>query len=230
MRAAHDPSPVNPVRSSAAGRSAVIVDSLEVLRVGLSRVLEELDVRVSASVSDVRDGARIARDRSADLLIVGKQPNLKPKRALNEAKRHEAALRVLMLIDAASAEETAWLISHDVDGLLLRSAGVADMKDAVRRILSGERAISPVFTAASIGRVGPVQGDEAVTSARAGLSTKELEVLAELASGATYKEIAENLIVTQATVKTHLVHIYRKLGVANRQEAVARGLALGILG
>lgn len=135
-----------------------------------------------------------------------------------------------MLIDAASAEETAWLISHDVDGLLLRSAGVADMKDAVRRILSGERAISPVFTAASIGRVGPVQGDEAVTSARAGLSTKELEVLAELASGATYKEIAENLIVTQATVKTHLVHIYRKLGVANRQEAVARGLALGILG
>jgi ATP/maltotriose-dependent transcriptional regulator MalT len=61
------------------------------------------------------------------------------------------------------------------------------------------------------------------------LTAKELEVLARLAEGKSNQQIAEALFVTAATVKTHLSNIYGKLGVANRREALARALALGLL-
>jgi ATP/maltotriose-dependent transcriptional regulator MalT len=75
-----------------------------------------------------------------------------------------------------------------------------------------------------------MESDLPSSSSQSALSPKELEVLAELATGASYKEIASALTVSQATVKTHLVHIYAKLEVKNRNEAVTRGLALGLLG
>jgi ATP/maltotriose-dependent transcriptional regulator MalT len=61
------------------------------------------------------------------------------------------------------------------------------------------------------------------------LTRKELEVLARLADGRSNKQIADALFVTQATVKTHLAHIYTKLNVSGRQAAVARAVELGLL-
>jgi DNA-binding NarL/FixJ family response regulator len=123
------------------------------------------------------------------------------------------------------------LLSLGADALLLRTAKQSEIEDAIERLREGERVVASALAVGTMGRVGPTMGlDAEHATKKSGLSPKELEVLAELASGATYKEIAENLIVTQATVKTHLVHIYSKLGVKTRHDAVARAVSLGILG
>jgi DNA-binding NarL/FixJ family response regulator len=211
-------------------RSVVVVDHLEMFRVGVSAVLEDDGFQVVGSAMHASEGLRVAREHPAEMLIVGKQVDLKPQTALREAKRNKSSLKVMLLVERAETTDVARLVSLGVDALLLRSASGSELVDAAQRLSRGERVVAPALAAGTIGRVGPALGvDEDEAMGRSGLSRKELEVLAELATGATYKEIAESLIVTQATVKTHLVHIYSKLGVRNRQEAVARGLALGLL-
>ena len=81
-----------------------------------------------------------------------------------------------------------------------------------------------------VGLLGPPEEGAALHAPLAGqLTRKELEVLARLAEGRSNREIAGALYVTPATVKTHLAHIYTKLGVTGRQEALARAVALGLL-
>ena len=135
-----------------------------------------------------------------------------------------------MLIDQAQLPDVAHLVNNGVDALLLRSARASDIHDAINRMNHGERVVASALAVGTMGRVGPLEGDLQDAQRKSGLSPKELEVLGELATGASYKEMADSMLIGQATVKTHLVHIYAKLEVKNRNEAVARALALGLLG
>jgi DNA-binding NarL/FixJ family response regulator len=210
--------------------TAVVVDRSELVRRGISAVLEEVGVSTSAATARAGDGLRSSSSTDVQLLVIGRCGDLKHEVALKMAKTKSPQLRVMLLLEKVEQKDVSRLVSQGADALILRLTTEAELTDAVRRLFKGERYISAAVAAGTIGNVGPnINDDEASASSRSGLSKKELEVLAELATGATYKEIANDLIVTQATVKTHLVHIYAKLGVRNRQEAVARGLALGLL-
>jgi len=209
----------------------VVVDQWELFRLGIEHILEELDIRVLATTSRSGEALLNARSGAAELLIVAKSADLRHEIILKRSKSEMPAAKVIFLVDKIESKDVARLVSLGVDGLLLRSVGRTELTEAIDRISEGERLIAPALAATTLGRVGPAMDlsvEEAVE--RSGLSRKELEVLAVLAEGATYKGIAEALIVTQATVKTHLVHIYSKLGVKNREQAIARALALGILG
>jgi DNA-binding NarL/FixJ family response regulator len=217
-------------RESFVIRQAVVVDQLEIFRLGLEKVLGELDILVSHQAMRAGDGLRSAQARGVGLVIVGKHADLKIKEPLRVAKRKNPELKVMMLLDQAQLPDVALLVGLGVDALLLRSAKSAEVLDAIHRLGQGERVVASALAVGTVGRVGPVAMSEGQAGERSGLSPKELEVLGELATGASYKEIADALIVTQATVKTHLVHIYAKLEVKNRNEAVTRALALGLLG
>ncbi len=94
--------------------------------------------------------------------------------------------------------------------------------------------VAPALLSLLMGVIAPADpalaGAERSGSHREVLTRKELEVLARLAEGRSNREIADALFVTPATVKSHLAHIYVKLGVTGRQEAMARAVALGLLG
>jgi DNA-binding NarL/FixJ family response regulator len=210
--------------------AAVVVDQVELFRLGVERVLADVDIHVATSTTRAGDALQALRSGVAELFIVGRHTDLKPEQVLREAKRHNSSLKVMFLVSDADLGGVARLLNHGVDGLLLRTVKASELADALERLMKGERIVASALAVGAIGRVGPTLGltpDEAFN--KSGLSPKELEVLAELAAGSTYKEIAEALIVTQATVKTHLVHIYAKLEVKNRQEAVTKALALGLL-
>lgn len=217
-------------RSSSEIGAAIVVDQLELFRLGLVTVLNDLAIDVVAQAVRAVDGYRLAHTERAELVIVGKTADLKKKQPLKEAKKRNSQLKVMMLLDQAQLADVALLVGHGVDALLLRSAKATEIQDAIHRIEQGERVVASALAVGTLGRVGPLEQDLTASPDRSGLSPKELEVLAELATGASYKEIAEALIVTQATVKTHLVHIYAKLEVKNRNEAVTRALSLGLLG
>ena len=211
-------------------RTAIVVDSWELFRLGVEQVLSSFDVRVVSSTNRGRESLATVRSEHVDLYIVGRASDLKQLEALREVKKVKKALKALVFVDQVESADVARLLSLGVDALLLRTAGGEELSDALERLYEDERVIAPALASGMLGRVGPPSAGESKTTDSTGLSPKELEVLAVLAEGATYKEIAEALIVTQATVKTHLVHIYAKLGAKNREQAVARALSLGLLG
>ena len=111
-------------------------------------------------------------------------------------------------------------------GLCARSATPEELGEAAKLVLAGERVVAPSLLPALIGLVGLQEGADEV----AVLTPKERQVLAWVARGHSNREIAEGLFMAPGTVKTHLAHIYAKLGVKDRHEAMARAIALGLLG
>ena len=210
--------------------SAVVVDQWPLFRLGIAGILEGLDIHVLLSSSRAGEANRTVRDEGADFYIVGKCSDLKTERVIRDMKKVKPAPKLVVMVDRAEESDVSRLLSLGADALLLRSAPADEFSQAVLALEVGERVVAPSLATGQLGRVGPsvhISEEEAVN--RSGLSPKELEVLSVLAEGATYEQIAEALIVGKATVKTHLVHIYAKLEVKNREQAVARALALGLL-
>jgi len=203
----------------------VVVDDWELLRLGLRAALGQLGGWVIAEAALARDGLRAARDSGAGLLVIGATSDLPPRLAATRAKASEEPPTVLALASLPDPEELAGLLAAGVDGLLLRSTGVAELADALELLRGGERAVAPALLPLLVGVIGLA----AAGPGESLLTEKEREVLARLAEGGSNRAIAEALSVSPATVKTHLAHIYEKLGASDRRDALVRAIALGIL-
>ncbi|HZQ27046.1 MAG TPA: response regulator transcription factor [Acidimicrobiales bacterium] len=211
--------------------SAVVVDEWPLVRLGIGQALRGLDIKVVAELSTGADAARRAGELGAGWLILGTHRDVP---AADVVRRSQAiggdrSPRVMVLLDHVSRDALAGLLGLGVDALLVRSARPEEVADAVRRVVRGERVVAPALLPLLVGVLGSMPDAEQAESDGL-LTRKELEVLGRLAEGLSNKDIADALFVTSATVKTHLAHIYTKLGVTGRQEAVARAVELGLLG
>lgn len=209
--------------------SAVVVDEWPLVRLGIGQALRGLSIRVAGELSSGADAVRRVGDEGAGWLLLGTYRDVSTVEVVRRSRNLDAPPRVVVLLDHVSREGLAELLSIGVDALLVRSVGPDELADAVSRVEKGERVVAPALLPLLVGVVGapgPVpdgtRGDETLTR-------KEVEVLSRLAEGRSNKDIADALFVTPATVKTHLAHIYAKLGVTGRQEAVARAVELGLL-
>lgn len=211
----------------ASGSTAVIVDEWPLVRLGVSQTLRSRGVRVVAEVSHGDEAVHLAQGLGATYLFVGTTRDAPLPDIVRRAVAGEPPVRVVVLLDHGSREELAAIVSLGIDALLPRTVRPEELSDAVARIERGERVVAPSLLPLLVGVVGAREGDGVPTE---GLTRKEVEVLARLADGMSNREIAEALYITPATVKTHLTHIYTKLGAASRQEALARAVALGLLG
>jgi DNA-binding NarL/FixJ family response regulator len=209
---------------SPVAEAAVVVDQWALVRLGITAVLGTVGMDVVAEEASARDGLLRARTLEPSLLVLGATSDLSMAEAVGQARQLPVRPRVLLLVSALAPADLSELMALGPEGVLVRSAGADELRDAVERLRAGERVVAPAL-------VGAVMDGLQTGEADAGpLTTKELEVLAKLAEGRSNQQIAEVLFVTPATVKTHLSHIYAKLGVANRREALARAVALGLLG
>ena len=118
---------------------------------------------------------------------------------------------VLILTTYDTQADVVAAVEAGAMGYLLKDAPEDELYEAVRSASQGKRVLSP--------QVANVLADRLVNPAEA-LSAREIELLRALQTGASNKEIAQQLFISQATVKTHLIHIYAKLGVDNRTAAV----------
>ncbi len=177
---------------------------------------------------DAGQGVRLATEHRAHLLVLGELRGLSAPEATRLAKA-AGGPRVLVIVGNVTPDDLSELLAAGADGLMGRMAGPADVAGAVDQLLAGKRFVAPALLPALLGRVGPSQPAANGTRPEASLTDKEREVLACLATGATNVEIARTLYITSATVKTHVAHIYAKLGVRNRNAAVSRALELGLL-
>ncbi|MEC4020894.1 response regulator transcription factor [Streptomyces sp. H27-D2] len=203
----------------------LLVDDHPVVRRGLRAMVDDLPEL--EAVGEAADGAAALRLLAAD----GPRPDvvlmdLQMGAGMHgvEATRRITALpdppAVLILTTYNTDADILAAVEAGATGYLLKDAPPEEVAAAVRAAARGETVLAPPVAARLLGRV---------RAGRPTLSPREVEILRLLAEGLANKQISRRLFISEATVKTHLVHIYGKLGVDSRTGAIAAGLAGGLI-
>jgi DNA-binding NarL/FixJ family response regulator len=215
-------------RQTSSPAGAVVVDPLPLFRAGAVAALRAGGVPVLGEAAQLGPGIELARSTRAQVLLVGGATVAETRHAVSSLPQ----CSVVVLMSQPSREELVEILGTGVAGFALRSLTseelVATVETAAAKTGHESRSSEPVFMPVLVG-APPSPVAEAVVVGEPVLTPKEREILAQLARGASNKRIAEALYVTPATVKTHLAHIYAKLGARGRHEAVSQALAMGIV-
>ncbi|HEX5267740.1 MAG TPA: response regulator transcription factor [Acidimicrobiales bacterium] len=204
----------------------VVVDQWPLVRMGIGRALPTISFRLLEELGSAGRARVVIRSRRPALVVLGAHLEEDPAAVTQVAK--DAGARVVALVDRARRPELVALATAGADGILAASSTGEELLAGVRTVLDGGRALSPSLVPALAGVVTPT--GSTTPDGAADLTDRERQILAHLVRGARNREIAEDLFLSPATVKTHLNHIYVKLEVRGRQEAAARALELGLVG
>ncbi|MEV4947186.1 response regulator transcription factor [Streptomyces sp. NPDC053755] len=181
---------------------------------------------VLGEASDGVEAVRLALLLDPDVVLMDlRMPGGNGVEAIAELTRRGARARVLVLTTYDTDTETLPAIEAGATGYLLKDAPREELFAAVRAAAEGRTVLSPAVATRLVSRVRTpaAPADES-------LSAREREVLELVAKGTSNRAIAAELFISEATVKTHLTHIYAKLGSKDRAAAVATAYDRGILG
>ena len=201
----------------------VIADDHPVVRDGLSGMFTaDPGFEVLGEAGDGAEAVRLAQALSPDLILMDlRMPGMDGVTAIAELAKRGSAARVLVLTTYDTDNLVVQAIEAGATGYLLKDAPRAELLRAVRAAARGQAVLSPSVASALMSRVRE--------PAEEALSQRELEVLELVAAGTINREAAARLFISEATVKTHLLHIYAKLGVSDRAAAVAEAFKRGLL-
>ncbi len=206
----------------------MIADQLALFRSGIAAQLEALELVCCAEVQTSREAIDCLY-LEPKLVIVGSLLDADLAMTVALLKAPMPAPLVLVLAPLAERHDIAGLLAAGADGVLRRSASVVELQHAISAVLQGERFIAPTLTRELAGTVVAVIDVREGTGAASSLSAREREMLLFLTQGCTNREIAESLCLSVATVKSHLIRLYAKLGVNSRSEALGAAVALGLV-
>ncbi|MCQ4210089.1 response regulator [Streptomyces longispororuber] len=205
----------------------LIVDDHPVVRDGLRGMFESATgfTVLGEAANGVEAVTRVAELDPDVVLMDLRMPGGGGVDAIKELARRGARCRVLVLTTYDTDSDTLPAIEAGATGYLLKDAPREELFTAVRAAAQGRTVLSPAVASRLVTavRTPAPAADET-------LSSREREVLVLVARGTSNKEIARELFISEATVKTHLTHIYGKLGVKDRAAAVAAGYDRKILG
>jgi len=200
----------------------LIVDDHPVVRDGIRGMFTgDGDFVVVAEAADGNEAVARALTHQPDVVLMDlRMPHLDGV-AATAAIVESTHCRVLILTTYDTESDVVPAIEAGAIGYMLKDATREELVGAVRAAAAGESVLSPPVASRLMGQVR--------NPARQTLSDREVEILIEVANGATNREIAAHLFISEATVKTHLMHIYEKLEVNDRAAAVAAGYERGLL-
>lgn len=208
----------------------LLVDDHPVVRDGLRGMFESSPgFRVLGEASDGVQGVELALRLDPDVVLMDlRMPGGGGVDAIAELGRRGARSKVLVLTTYDTDSDTLPAIEAGATGYLLKDAPREELFTAVRAAARGRTVLSPAVASRLISRVrAPLSPGGRDTE---DLSAREREVLELVAKGTSNREIARELFISEATVKTHLTHLYAKLGVKDRAAAVAVAYDRHILG
>lgn len=202
----------------------VIADDHTMMREGLSQALDSIpDIEVIASVADGRELLEELETKTPDVILVDiEMPRLTGIGALRKLKAGPPAIVVTMHSDDEQRKKAA---AAGARGFLSKSAPLPDLAAAIRAVAAGATLMDESETVAVLDRHRQPVLDEGA----AALTARERELLKLLASGVSSTEdLADQLFISQKTVKNHLASIYEKLAITDRAQAVVEAIRLGI--
>ena len=204
----------------------LVADDHPIVRAGIVGLLSAAaDIDVVGEAVDGLDAVRLAAEVQPDLVLMDlRMPTLDGAEATARIISARPAAKVLVLTTYETDEHILGAIEAGASGYLLKAAPEAEILAGVRSVVAGETVLAPSIAAKLVSRVR-----QDATSAAPSLSPRELEVLRLVAEGRSNPEIARKLFIGEATVKTHLLHVFEKLGVNDRTRAVTRAMELGLL-
>ncbi|TQF05154.1 response regulator transcription factor [Kitasatospora acidiphila] len=206
----------------------LIVDDHPIVRDGLRGVFEgDPDFEVVGEAGNGAEGVDRALALAPDVVLMDlRMPEVGGVEAIRRLRDRAPAVRVLVLTTYDSDADVLPAVEAGATGYLLKDAPREELVRAVRAARAGQAVLAPTVAQKLMGRMRePAPGPAAEA-----LTERELEVLRLVAAGSTNKESARRLFISEATVKTHLLHLYAKLGVRDRAAAVAEGYERGLLG
>jgi DNA-binding NarL/FixJ family response regulator len=201
----------------------LLVDDHPVVRAGLSGLLaSQPDFEVVGEASNGVEALALLDTLKPDVVLMDlRMPLLDGVSAIRQTRARGARPQVLVLTTYDTDSEIVRAVEAGATGYLLKDVPREELFRAVRLCPRGEAVLSPPIAARLLGRMRGATEEN--------LSVRELEVLALVAKGFSNKEIARKLKISEATVKTHLLHAFSKLGVDDRTAAVTVALEKGIL-
>ncbi len=220
----------------------LLVDDHPVVRKGLAAVLDaEDDIKIVGEASDGDEGVRLTHLLKPDVVLIDlKMPQLDGVGAIRKILYFDPSVKIIILTSYADDKHIYEGIAVGAKGYLLKDAPPDRLVEAVRAADKGESLLSPEIAARILNQFSNMINQspaEAEAAQRAKpvvrdippLTKREKEVLHLLGKGVRNREIAEQLVIVETTVKIHLRNIYSKMNVGNRTEAVLLAKDLGLL-
>jgi DNA-binding NarL/FixJ family response regulator len=203
----------------------LVADDHPIVRGGIVGLLGvAADIEVVGEAADGAAAVQLAGILRPDLVLMDlRMPRLDGAAATAEILAANPATRVLILTTYETDDQILGAIAAGASGYLLKAAPQAEIIEGVRSVAGGQTVLAPVIAARLVQRV---RQDAAPTPR---LSARELEVLRLVAAGGSNPEIARSLFIGEATVKTHLLHVFDKLGVNDRTRAVTLAMELNLI-
>ena len=193
----------------------LIVDDHPIVRDGLQGILaSHPDFEVVGQAANGAEAVRQTQALRVDVVLMDlRMPEMGGVEAIKMLRTRRPDTHILVLTTYDTDTEVLSALEAGATGYLLKDAPREDLIRAVKAAHRGESTLSPAVASRLVGRVRGAQAGA--------LSPRELEIIKLIADGANNREAAAKLFISEATVKTHLLHIFEKLGVRDRAAAVA---------
>lgn len=201
----------------------VVADDHPIVRSGIVGLLSSADdIDVVGEAVNGAEAVALATQLSPDVVLMDlRMPGLGGAEATAQLVAVHPDIRVLILTTYESDENILTAIEAGASGYLLKAAPQEEILAGLRSVARGEVALAPSIAALLVNRMRE--------PARITLSERETQVLALVSDGNSNRQIAAALFVSEATVKTHLIHVFEKLEVKDRTRAVTKAMELGLL-
>jgi DNA-binding NarL/FixJ family response regulator len=212
--------------------TVLLADDQELVRSGFRLILELAGFEVAGEASDGREAVELARGAQPDVVLMDvRMPGMDGIEATRRIAQAGVPSRVLMLTTFDLDEYVYEALRAGASGFLLKDAGRERLVDAVRTVAAGESLFAPTVLQRLVAHYvhRPPVGAATPRGPLADLSERELEVLKLVGRGLSNAEIAGELVISQATVKTHVRHVLQKLGLRDRVQVVIRAYESGFV-